>query len=147
MLKSLRIWAPSPTSRHCRERATSEPVEPGCGMACVGTPAAPSRKKTMQPRQHVLAVADAAVDKSHMLDGVERCHVGITRERADLALYREFADPLDQLVARLSVGDEIGDRDLLEFVELGKGGHTRAAHHGAVVVHQLGKDADRGQPR
>src|SRR5262249_54779572 len=54
MLKSLRIWAPSPTSRHCRERATSEPVEPGCGMACVGTPAAPSRKKTMTPRPSCL---------------------------------------------------------------------------------------------
>ena len=83
----------------------------------------------------------------HVLDGVERRHIGVAGERPDCALHRKLADPLDQLVAGLTVGDEIGDRDLLELVALGKGGHARAAHHGAVVVHQLGKHADRRQPR
>ena len=32
---------------------------------------------TMQPRQHVLAVADAAVDERHVLHLVERRHVGV----------------------------------------------------------------------
>ena len=40
----------------------------------------------MQPRQHVLAVADAAVNEGHVLDRVERRHIGIARKRADLAL-------------------------------------------------------------
>ena len=65
----------------------------------------------MQPRQHVLAVADAAMHERHVMDGVERRHVGVAGERADLALDREFADPLDQLLARLPVGDQVGDRD------------------------------------
>ena len=43
----------------------------------------------MQPRQHVLAVADAAVDEGHVLDGVERRHIGIARKRTDLALAPE----------------------------------------------------------
>ncbi len=49
---------------------------------------------------------------------VERRDIGIARERADLALDREFGDPLDQLVARLPVGDQVGDRDLRELVLL-----------------------------
>jgi hypothetical protein len=49
----------------------------------------------MQSRQHVLAVANATVNKCHMLDRVERCHIGIALEHTDLALNREFADALD----------------------------------------------------
>ncbi len=66
-------------------------------------------------------------------------------QRADLALDREFADPLDQLLARLPVGDEVGDRDLRELVLLGEGRDLRPAHHRAVVVHQFGEHADRRQ--
>src|SRR5262245_2939178 len=69
----------------------------------------------MQPRQYVLAVTDAAVDEGHVLDRIERCHVGVACECSDLALHRKFADALDQLVARLPVGNEIGDRDLLSL--------------------------------
>src|SRR6476619_7708790 len=65
----------------------------------------------MQTRQHVPAVADAAVDEGHMLDGVERRHIGVARKRTDLALYREFADALDEFVARLPVRDDISDRN------------------------------------
>ena len=100
----------------------------------------------MQPRQHVPAVADAAVDEGHVLDGVERRHIGIACKRPDLALHREFADALDELVARLPVRDDIGDRNLLELVALGKRRHARPPHHRAVVVHQFGKHADRRQP-
>ena len=57
----------------------------------------------------------------------------------------EFADPLDQLVAALPVGDQFGDRDLRELVLLREGGDLRPAHHRAVVVHQFGQHADRRQ--
>src|SRR5262249_51886285 len=101
----------------------------------------------MQTRQYALAVADAAVDEGHVLDGVEGGDIGVTCERADLALHREFADALDQLVAYLSVGDEVGDGDLLELMALGKGRDRRPPHHRAVVIHQLREDPDRRQAR
>ena len=58
---------------------------------------------------------------------------------------RKLADPLDQLVARLPVGDQLRDGDALQLVALGEGGKLGAAHHRAVVVHELGKHADRRQ--
>src|SRR5262247_1110580 len=117
MLKSLRIWAPSPTSHTCRPVAQEdddsatfllEPLQRQVDRICAAEHVADD-VGAMQPRQHILAITDAAVDEGHMLDGVERCHIGIACECADFALYREFADALDQLVARLPVGDEIGD--------------------------------------
>src|SRR5262245_64021133 len=56
---------------------------------------------SMQPRQHVPAVADAAVDKSHMLDGIERGDERIPRQCTDFALRWKFAYALDEFVARL----------------------------------------------
>src|ERR1700690_4162296 len=53
---------------------------------------------TMQPRQHALAVADAAIDEGHVVNLVERRHVGVAVERADLGGELKLADPLDQLV-------------------------------------------------
>ena len=100
----------------------------------------------MQPRQHVLAVADLAVDEGHVMHAVERRDIGVALERADLGLDVEFADALDQLVAVLPVGDQVGDRDLRQLVLLGEGGDLRPAHHRAVVVHQFGQHADRRQP-
>src|SRR5262245_64630946 len=37
----------------------------------------------MLPRQDALAVSDIAVDEGHVMDAVERRHIGITLERAD----------------------------------------------------------------
>ena len=179
MPRSFRICAPSPTSRQLRERATSEfgriRLRDGVGRHAGGAVAQEHQHATalllealergmhrvgaaehvaddvgaMQPRRHVLAVADAAVHEGHVLDGVERRDVGVTGQRADRALDREFADPLDQLIARLPVGDDVGDRNLLELVAFGERRDRRPAHDGAVVVHQLGQHADRrqvGQP-
>src|SRR5262249_6371335 len=64
----------------------------------------------MQARKHFLAVTNSAVHERHMLDGIERSHISVAGERADLALHREFTDPLDELVARLAIGDEVGVR-------------------------------------
>src|SRR6516162_6619733 len=100
----------------------------------------------MQPRQDVFAVADAAIHESHMLDRIEGRHIGIALQRAELALNREFADALDQLVADLAVSDQLRDGNLLEPMLLGKRGHRRAAGDRSVIVHQLGKHADRRQP-
>ena len=175
MPRSRRIWAPRPISRHSRWRAASEPA-PSCGSADTGTPAEPSRRidddaaavalepaqravdgggatedvaqeiGAVKPRRHVAAVADAAVHQRDVVDLVERRHIGIALERADLGRHREFAHPLDELLARLPVGDEIGDGDALEAVGLGEARHVGAAHHRAVVVHELGEHADRRQP-
>ena len=50
------------------------------------------------------------------------------------------ATRVDELFARLAVGDQIGDRNALQRVLFGKSGDLRAAHDRAVVVDQL---ADR----
>ena len=71
---------------------------------------------------------------------VERRHIGVAGELADLARDFELGDPGDELLARLAVGDQIGDRDALQRVLLGEGGDLRPAHDRAVVVDQL---ADR----
>ena len=52
----------------------------------------------------------------------------------------EFGDPGHQLLARLAIGDQIGDRDPLQRVLLGEGGDLRPAHDRAVVIDQF---ADR----
>ena len=52
---------------------------------------------------------------------------------------------LDQLLARLAIGDQVGDGDLLEAVLLGEGGDLRALHHRAVIVGELADHADRRQ--
>ena len=99
----------------------------------------------VQPRRHVPAVADVAIDEGHVVDAVERRDIGIALERPDFGGDLEFGDPLHQLVAVLPVGDQFGDRDLHQFVLLREGGDVRPAHHGAVVFHQLGQNAHRRQ--
>ena len=156
MPRSFRICAPSPTSRHCRVRAASElgvartesPASArrprrraGYTMHAAALLLETLQRRmhrigaaehvaddvgAMQPRQHVLAVADLAVDDGHVMDRVERRHIGIAGQRADLALDRKLADPLDQLLARLPVGDQVGDRNLRELVALGEGRDRRA---------------------
>ena len=59
--------------------------------------------------------------------------------------HRKLAGALDQLVARLPVGDQLGDGDALQLMALGEFGKLGPAHHGAVVVHQLRQHADRRQ--
>ncbi len=76
---------------------------------------------------------------------VERGHIGIALEGADLGRIRELADPFDQLFPHLPVGDEIRDGDAFEAVRRGEPLHLGAAHHGAVVVHELRQYADRRQ--
>src|SRR6516225_3634268 len=101
----------------------------------------------MQPGQDVLAVADPTINEGHVLNGVERGHEGIALEQTDLAPHAEFADAFDQLVARLAVSDQIGNRNLLEVIAARKLRYGRPAHDRAVVVHQLGKHTDRWQAR
>ena len=173
--RSLRICAPSPISRHCRVRASLGRGVAGfrdrhdrhaggavaqqhqhapalgleAGQRAVDRLGAAEHVGNdvgaMQPRQHVLAVADSAVDEGHVIDRIERRQKGVAGQRADLGFDRKLAGALDQLVARLAVGDQFRDRDALQLVLLGKGGELRAAHHRAVVVHQFGKHADRRQ--
>ena len=74
----------------------------------------------MQARQHILAVADAAVDERHVLHLVEGRHVGVALQISDLGGDGKFADPLDQLLAHLPVGDEFGDRHALQPMTFGE---------------------------
>ena len=57
------------------------------------------------------------------------------------------ADALDQLLAPLAIGDQVGDRHLLQAVARGEGRDLGAAHDGAVVVDEFGEHADRRQLR
>ena len=59
---------------------------------------------------------------------------------------REGAEPLDELLARLPVGDEVGDRDAAQPVLGGEGRDLRPLHHRAVVVGELADRRDRRQP-
>src|SRR6202140_5188574 len=70
----------------------------------------------VEPGQHVLAVADAIIDESDVRDGIERRAISVTLQRPDRAFRGECRDPLDQFLARLAVGDHIGDGDVLELV-------------------------------
>src|SRR5260370_1626854 len=91
----------------------------------------------MQARQYVLAVADAAVREGHVLDGVEGGDIGVTCERADLALHREFSDALDQLFACLPVGAEVCDRHMLGVFPPGTARHRRPLSPPTTVRHTL----------
>ncbi len=99
----------------------------------------------VEARQHILAVADAIIDESHVRDLVERRAIGITLQRPDRAFRGKCRDPLDQLFARLAIGDHVGNGDMLELVAGGETGHLLALHDGAVVIHQFADDADRRQ--
>ena len=77
---------------------------------------------------------------------VERRHIGVAGELADLAGDFELGNAAHQLFARLAVGDQIGDRDALQRVLLGKARDLRAAHHRAVVIDQFADRRHRLDP-
>ncbi len=121
MPRSFKICAPSPISRHCRERdsfriggarlrnlvrrhtrcavaqvdehATALGLEPAQHRVhrIGATEHVADDVRAVQPRQDVLSVADAAVHEGHVMDVVERRDVGVASKRADFALYRKFA--------------------------------------------------------
>ena len=64
------------------------------------------------------------VEEAHAIKPLHA--INVARKRADLALHREFAHALDELVARLAVGDEVGNRDQLQPVPLRESGDVRA---------------------
>ncbi len=100
---------------------------------------------SVQPREHVFSVTNATMHKSHVLDGIEWRHEGVALQRADLAFHGKLPDALDQLLAGLAIGNQIGDRNLHEPMALGKDRDGWTSHHRAVIVHQLGKHANRRQ--
>ncbi len=74
---------------------------------------------------------------------IERSQKSIARQRADLGFNGKLADTLDQFVAGLPVGDKFGDGDALQLLPLRELGKLGAPHHGPIVVHQFGENADR----
>ena len=99
----------------------------------------------MQPRRHAAAVADRAVDEGEMQHRIERRAIGVDGHLADRRLDRKARDPLDQILARLAIGDEVGDRNALEPVLGGEGLDLRPDHHRAVVVGEFADDRHRRQ--
>ena len=93
--------------------------------------------RPMEPGRHVVAVADAAIHEGIVVDLVEGRHIGIARQFPDLAGNGEFGDPGHQLLARLPIGDQIGNRHPFQAVLLGEIGNLRPPHDRAVVVDQL----------
>ncbi len=89
------------------------------------------------------------VDEGHVVNRIERREKSVAGQRADFGLHRKFPGAIDQLVARLPVGDQFRDRDALQLVALGKSGKLGAAHHRTIVIHQFRQHAHRrhaGQP-
>ena len=80
-----------------------------------------------------------------MQDRIERRAIGVALKLADRRLNWKAGDPLDQLLARLPVGDQVGDRNALDLVLVGEGLDLRSDHHGAVVVGEFADDGDRRQ--
>ena len=99
----------------------------------------------VQPDRHVDAVADVAEHHRQMLHRVPGQRVGVGLGLAAGRLDVGAFDALDQRLLALAVGDEVGDRHTLQPVLLGKAGHLRTAHDGAVVVDQFADDADLRQ--
>ena len=62
-------------------------------------------------------------------------------------LDRKGGDALDEFFARLTIGDEIGDRDPLQLVLFGEVVDLRSGHDGAVVIGEFADHADRRQAR
>ena len=86
----------------------------------------------MQPGPHIAPVADLAVDEGVVVHLVEWGDVDIAGERPDLGIHLELGDPGHKLLARLAIGDQVGDRDALELVLVGKSGDLRPAPRGSV---------------
>ena len=74
---------------------------------------------------------------------VERRAIGVAGHLADRGFDRKTRDPLDQILARLAIGDQLGDRDALEAVLGGEGLDLRPDHHRAVVVGEFADDRRR----
>src|SRR5947207_13389351 len=70
----------------------------------------------MEPHRDVPAAADVAEDEGQMLDAVERRRIGEATRFADRRVDVELALLIDEALACLAIGDEIGDRDDLEPV-------------------------------
>ena len=102
----------------------------------------------VQARRHVSAVADLALDEGEMLHRIETASRRRIRSSGPLgAIDVKGLHALDEFFARLAIGDEIGDRDPLQFVLFGKACDLRAGHHRAVVIGEFADHADRRQTR
>ena len=88
----------------------------------------------MHADEHVLAVADVAVDEGDVLAVVVRAAVADGGEVARCQRHRRLGDPLDQLVEALAVGDQVGDRDHDEVVLVGEDAQLLAAGHAGRVL-------------
>src|SRR6516165_1147298 len=80
----------------------------------------------MQPGEHVLAVADPAMNERHVMDLIERSHKSVTGQCADLGFDWKLADAFDQFVAGLPVGNKFGDGDTSQLLPLGEFGKLGA---------------------
>src|ERR1019366_7309487 len=75
----------------------------------------------MQPCGNIAAIADLALDKGEVPDGIVGRDIGMAGERAARADDLKRANPLDDLFARLPMRDQIGDRNPLKAVLRGEG--------------------------
>ena len=89
-----------------------------------------------------------AEDQRQMFGVLELGAVGERLRPADGGVDLELPRADDELLPALAVGDEVGDGDDLEVVLGGEAHEFRQALHGAVVVDDLGEQADgRAQRR
>ncbi len=101
----------------------------------------------MQPRRHFAPIADLAMHEGEVEHRIEMRPIGVALEISEMRLDGKGRDPFDQLLARLPVCDEFGDRNPIELVALGEIHNLLTDHHRAVVICELADCGDRRQPR
>ena len=91
------------------------------------------------------AARDIAEDEGEMLHRVERRRIGKPRALPIGVSTSKRRLLVDETLARLAIGDEVGDRDDLEAMLAGEGDDLRPALDRAVVIDELADDAGRMQ--
>ncbi len=99
----------------------------------------------VQAHGNVDAITDIAEDDGHMLHRVPGQGIGLRLCGAERRFERKLAFLFDQRFLALTIGDEISHRHLLHAMGLRKGRNLRAAHDGAVIIHQFADNADERQ--
>ena len=83
--------------------------------------------------------------KAKCRTGIEARAIRVAGQFADRRLDRKYRDPFDQFLARLPIGDEVGDGNVLEFMPVGEGLDLPPDHDRAVVIGEFADHRDRRQ--
>ena len=98
----------------------------------------------MQPRR-ISRRRRSSRDEGEMHHRIERRPIGVPAKSPIGVLIGVSGDALDQLLARLPIGDQVRHGNAFQFVLVREIGDLRPDHHRAVVVGQFADHSDRPQ--